>query len=615
MNSSLSQKQKDNNPKHMKQFFTYILAACFLFVVISCDKSLESGKEKPASPTLKDVALVPEILSVTATTATFNYGLDLSAVANMPLEVMLRYSVSESFPTEATDVIRLKLDESSITLTGLQFDRKYFYEFYITLYGTEYSADKKGSFATKKVEFELSTPVEDAEEVVVSGVAKGLTSADLEDINVKLNLKNTVHGTSTSTPVEFDENMAFTQSFSGLEIGTNYEIWVSAAQNKVKETESAKMSYVTNDPYLSAEKAFASKGTDLSAEEAANCYIVNESGVYSFRLAKARSVNNLVGVKSVRVLWETFGSSLAPKPLTLISATGVLDDYAVFEVPADFREGNAVIAAYNEANEIVWSWHIWLTSDEIVGENYYEKVDENSFGALAGVVMDRNLGALSKDPNTIEAFGLMYQWGRKDPFMGSAYLADNSYAAATRSFNAVLSDAQYGNLEFAAKNPNVFIAGNERGDWMTQKNNTLWNDGGKTENDPCPPGWRIPDGGTGINGVQAGLWAKIGLSPYGKTELPAWYQYGWKGMTFQISGDAKSSWYPLAGGIGLNTELKLVGVDGTYWTNLPVGGERDEVFAMNFYITGESATDYYAFCSAEIPRATGNSVRCCKSSN
>ena len=612
MSSSLSQKQKDNNSQNMKQFLTYILAACFLFVAISCDKSLESEKEKPASPTLKDVALVPELLSITATTATFNYGLDLSAVANMPLEVMLRYSVSESFPAEATDVVRLKLNESSITLTGLQFDRQYFYEFYITLYGTEYSADKKGSFATKKVEFELSTPVENADEVVISGVAKGLTSADLEDINVKLNIKNAVYGTLTSIPVEFDKNMAFTHSFSGLEIGTNYEIWVSAVQNKVKEEESDKMLYVTNDPYISAEKTFTTKGTNLSSIETANCYIVNQSGVYSFKLAKAGKGNDLSGVKSVRVLWETFGSSIAPKPLTLICATGVLDDYAVFEVPTDFPEGNAVIAAYNEANEIVWSWHIWLTKDEIVGENYHERQENGTYGALAGVVMDRNLGALSKDPNSVEAFGLMYQWGRKDPFMGSAYLVDNSYAAATRSFNAVLSDAEHGNLEYAAKNPNVFIAGNKGGDWLTEKNNSLWNDGGKTVNDPCPPGWRIPDGGTGINGVQAGLWAKIGLSPYGKTPLPEWYQHGWKGMTFQISDNAKSSWYPLAGGIGLNTELKLVGVDGTYWTNLPVGGDRNEVFAMNFYITDESATDFYAFCSAEIPRATGNSVRCCK---
>ena len=534
----------------------------------------------------------------------------------MPIEVMVKYSVSASFPTEATEVVKLKKEETSATLTGLQFDRQYYYEAFITLLNgdIEYNATT-GSFSTKNVEFELSTPVENADGLTVSGTTKGLIAADLEDINVKLNIKNAFSSVINSISVEFDENMAFHSSLSNLEIGTNYEIWATATQYKVKETESAKMLYVTNDPYISAQKTFASKGTDLSAVEAANCYMVNQGGVYSFRLAKAGKGSDLAGVKSVRVLWETMGTSVAPKPLTLISATGILDNYAVFEVPSDFQEGNAVVAAYDEANEIVWSWHIWLTNDEIAGENYYEKLADGSFGTLAGVVMDRNLGALSKEPNTVQAFGLMYQWGRKDPFMGSAYLADNSYAAATRSFNAVLSDNQFGNLEFAAKNPNVFIAGNERGDWLAQKNNNLWNNGGKTENDPCPPGWRIPDGGTGINGVQAGLWAKIGLSPYGKTDLPTWYQYGWKGMTFQISDNAQSSWYPLAGGIGLNTELKLVGIDGTYWTNLPVGGERNEVFAMNFYITGESATDYYAFNSAEIPRATGNSVRCCKSSN
>ena len=599
----------------MKQFLTYILAACFLFGSVSCEKTPEPGQGKPSgSLTLKDVDLHSEVSSISATTVTFDYSVNLDAVANMPLELMLRYSVSASFPTEATEVVKLKKNETSATLTGLQFDRQYHYEVFISLYNTEYDAEK-GSFVTNNIEFEIPTPVETAEGVVVSGVAKGLTVADLEDISVKLNLQNTMFGGILTTPVEFDESLSFSQTFTDLEIGTSYEIWATATQHKVKEIDGAKITYMTADPYLSAQKTFSTKGTDLSAEEAANCYVVRQGGVYSFRLAKAGSVNNLAGVKSVRVLWETEGTAIAPKPLSLISATGVLDNCAVFEVPSDFCEGNAVIAAYNEANKIVWSWHIWLTNDEIVGENYYERQENGTYGALAGVVMDRNLGALSKDPNSVEAFGLMYQWGRKDPFMGSAYLVDNSYAAATRSFNAVLSDAEHGNLEYAAKNPNVFIAGNKRGDWLTEKNNSLWNDGGKTVNDPCPPGWRIPDGGTGINGVQAGLWAKIGLSPYGKTPLPEWYQHGWKGMTFQISDNAKSSWYPLAGGIGLNTELKLVGIDGTYWTNIPVGGDRNEVFAMNFYITGDSATDYYAFCSAEIPRATGNSVRCCKSSN
>ena len=109
----------------MKQFFTYILVACFLFGAVSCEKNPEPNGNKPSgSATLKDVDLDAAISSTSATTATLDYTLNTEVASAMPIEVMLRYSVSESFPTEATDVIRLKKDETSATLTSLQFDRQ-----------------------------------------------------------------------------------------------------------------------------------------------------------------------------------------------------------------------------------------------------------------------------------------------------------------------------------------------------------------------------------------------------------------------------------------------------------------------------------------------------------
>lgn len=101
------------------------------------------------------------------------------------------------------------------------------------------------------------------------------------------------------------------------------------------------------------------------------------------------------------------------------------------------------------------------------------------------------------------------------------------------------------------------------------------------------------------------------MNAYGKTPMPASWQSGWKGMMFPISKTGYSSWYPVAGGIGLDAALKLVGVDGTCWTAAAIGGNHDYVFAMNFYFAS-SQTEYYAYCSTEVPRATGNSVRCCK---
>ena len=252
-----------------------------------------------------------------------------------------------------------------------------------------------------------------------------------------------------------------------------------------------------------------------------------------------------------------------------------------------------------------------MTSDNISAETYYVSSNGVFTDEVAGVVMDRNLGALSNEVNSVDAFGLFYQWGRKDPYLGSANAAGTAFAVSTRSLRVAIVDASMQTIDYTVANPHVFLFGNSRKDWIAEKNNTLWTNSTKTKYDPCPPGWRIPDGGTGLNDVQAGLWAKIGMNAYGKTPMPASWQSGWKGMMFPISKTGYSSWYPVAGGIGLDAALKLVGVDGTYWTAAAIGGNHDYVFAMNFYFAS-SQTEYYAYCSTEVPRATGNSVRCCK---
>ena len=580
-----------------------------------CQKSEtpENENEKPAAGTLTGVSVKFEP-TTTATTATFSYTIDLGEMVDAPLEYVVRYSINKSLAGQSTRTVKLKADENIYTVTGLQFDEVYYYELYLDLYGIKYSV-KKDSFTTKSVSVGLYEPEENLDGLVLSGKVNGLSAVDRSEIKAVLYVEGESFDGTQEFPLELREDFSFSAQLDAVDIDSAYKYWVIASQGSTNSVPSETKIYHTADPYEESEKALSSgSAADLSASGAANCYVVPGSGLYKFKLVKGNSNEPVGEVESVRVLWESFGTYVKPSAFELISATSKDGDYAVFKVPQQSKEGNAVIAAYDAQDNILWSWHIWLTNDEIMSETYYVKSADGFGEEVAGVVMDRNLGALSNEPNEVGSFGLMYQWGRKDPFVGSAYLMQNSYAAATRRFKDVPGDSDYGNQEFATKNPNVFIAGNEEGDWLTQKNNGLWRGEAKTktENDPCPPGWRIPDGGTGLNNVQAGLWAKIGLSAYGKTDFPNWYQRGWKGMTFQISDDEQSSWYPLAGGIGLNTELKLVGVDGTYWTNLPVGGDKYEVYAMNFYITGETSDVYYAFCSAEIPRATGNSVRCCK---
>ena len=595
-----------------------ILKFCLLSVLLSlvfgCEKPVSEGDDpsNDKQGLLSGVEIGVHVDKVTATTASIGYSVDLGEAANMPIDVKIRYSIAKSLSGPSSVVKTLDKTATSVVLSGLQFDRQYFYEVFISLYGTEYNA-QKGSFNTSAVSMVMAQPHETEEGLVLAGTVQGMEQVDWEELDGFIYVCESEYPEETKQrlDVQVDNSNAFEVLVPRAAIDTEYSYWWAITRVNDKPLDGDKLSYKTTNPYASSPQPSAS-GTDLSAVGTANSYVVSQSGAYKFKMTKGNTQESVGNVSAVRVLWESFGTAVYPKPFELISATGKDGDYALFEVPQAFKEGNAVIAAYDAQEKILWSWHIWLT-DPIAEDTYYivNPTTKEFTTEVAGVVMDRNLGALSSEPNSVESYGLFYQWGRKDPYLGSANSAGTAFAVSTRNLKYVPAlDAALQTVDYSVANPHVFMLGNSRKDWVAVKDNTLWATS-KTKYDPCPPGWRVPDGGTGVNNVQAGLWAKIGMSPYGLTPMPASWQSGWKGMKFPISKTGYSSWYPVPGGIGLDAALKLVGVDGTYWTASPIGGSHEYVYAMNFYFTN-STTDYYAFCSAEIPRATGNSVRCCK---
>ena len=598
----------------MKSTILKFWAAClFALVATGCEKpdTGEGGPSKGSSGLLKDISIELTIDRPTATTAMAEYSVDLGKAADMPVEVKLRYSIEESLKGQSVVVKTLDRNGTSLVLEGLQFDRTYYYEVFIDLYGSEYNSSK-GSFTTSAVSVAMNEPRETEDGLLLSGKLQGMSAEDRDylDAYIYLYEEEFPEETQQRFEVEADENNGFEVVVSGLAIDTDYTYWWAIRDGEVKSLEGDKTAYKSANPYAQSKPA-SSAGEDLSASGTANCYIVPAAGAYKFKMTKGNTAESVGTVAAVRVLWESFGTLAAPKPFELISATGMDGDYALFEVPQVYKEGNAVIAAYDAQENILWSWHIWLTDDQISQDTYYVCKSGVFTDEIAGVMMDRNLGAFSAEPNSVETFGLFYQWGRKDPFLGSANAMGTAYARSTRNLKVGILLPEEQTVEYAAANPHLFIIGNDRGDWVAEKDNSLWANGVKSQYDPCPAGWRVPDGGTGLNSVQAGIWAKIGFSAYGKTAMPASWQSGWKGMKFPISENGYSSYYPAAGGIGLDSVLYLVGVDGTYWSATPLGGNRDEVFAMNFYFT-DTDEYYYQFSGAETPRATGNSVRCCK---
>ena len=226
--------------------------------------------------------------------------------------------------------------------------------------------------------------------------------------------------------------------------------------------------------------------TNLSAEGTANCYLVKAAGNYKFKAVQGNSDVSVGNVKKVDVLWETFGTDVMPNVGDLISEAFYQDGYICFSTPATFKNGNASIAARNSKDVILWSWHIWCSE-----EGWNDHVYANN----AGILMDRNLGATSATPGEVGAFGLFYQFGRKDPFLGSGTLT-GELAASTGTWPIINNTQPW---IYAEENPTTLISAGYS-DWCNDyakgdSNYAMrWLEYEKSVYDPCPMGYRVPKG-------------------------------------------------------------------------------------------------------------------------
>ena len=340
-----------------------------------------------------------------------------------------------------------------------------------------------------------------------------------------------------------------------------------------------------------------SSAKELSS--AANCYIISQPGLYKFKTVKGSSAESVGDVTSASILWETFGTSVAPDVGDLIKSVSYMDGYIAFQTSDVFKEGNALVAAMDANDTILWSWHIWMT-DQPEGHVYYNN---------AGIMMDRNLGATSATPGEEGALGLLYQWGRKDPFLGSSSTTSNIEAKSTIIWPySVKSDTQYGTIEYAVANPTTMIVYNSNNyDWYytgdNTTDNTRWTQSSSQKSiyDPCPSGWRIPDGGCN------GIWAKAAGSSSYFEDCP--FDDINKGINFSGKfGSSSSIWYPSCGCRYINDgSLNLVGNFGNYWSASPTKDHNE--YYMSFYNSGYVDPSNYNL------RASFLSVRCVQERN
>ena len=328
--------------------------------------------------------------------------------------------------------------------------------------------------------------------------------------------------------------------------------------------------------------------TDLSAEGTANCYLVKGAGNYKFKAVQGNSDVTVGNVKKTEVLWESFGTDVMPNVGDLIATTGYKNGYVYFSTPEVFGNGNASIAVRNSKDVILWSWHIWCSE-----EGWNDHIYPNN----AGTMMDRNLGATSATPGDIGAFGLLYQWGRKDPFLGACAKSGTTLAASTGTWTNV-SGAK--TVDYVEENPMTFIIsankewcygiGSESTDYTKR-----WMDSRKTLYDPCPVGYRVPKGGND------GFWAIAKVKSTGDSTN--------SGMYWQLA-DGTTAWYPAVGRRSYASGSLLdVGSNGYYWSASPSPSlTYSSVFAGRFH------HDVVGNVYPESNDSRGNSlaVRCMK---
>lgn len=302
--------------------------------------------------------------------------------------------------------------------------------------------------------------------IVTSGssevTSKGVVWSKNPNPTIDLSTKTEDNGSSSN----------FTTAVTGLESFTTYYIRAYA-------TNSYGTAY---GPELEFSTTYSGDATDLSATESANSYIVNDVySVYKFRAVKGNSSEELSDPFSGSVVWVSYGTTESIKSGDLIDNVLYHDGYIYFKLDEVGKEGNALIAVKDTKGEILWSWHIWYTDfdPEATAQTY----------PSGAVLMDRNLGALNNSTD-VPSYGLLYQWGRKDPFVGSGDGTNtfaSTYPADAISF--VNTSDNRNSLSYATAHPNHNIMGST---WNFTNTGTTWWGAEKTIYDPCPPGWQIP---------------------------------------------------------------------------------------------------------------------------
>ena len=360
-----------------------------------------------------------------------------------------------------------------------------------------------------------------------------------------------IYGTAPELSLENGNKVIADEGYkieiTGLKEGTKYYV-VAYARNSEGASYSKEIAFYTAQ----------ANTTMLSRYATANCYIVSESGTYAFDASVKGNSARSVGLPvSAEVLWE-IEHHIAALPGTVIQSVELNDNLVTFV--ATGIEGNALIAVKDSEDVILWSWHIWVT----------DQPDELSYvnGLGKFSVLDRNLGATRADRGVGDewnhASGLLYEWGRKDPF------ADDCYEWYNKNMT----------IQESVESPTVYAARNSP--WTSEWNDNLWSSA-KTIYDPCPIGYKVisKDAWAGFTITGDNVSSVEDINAFGK------FDYGWN----LYVDDQQTTWYPADPHIGYMGHFEYHTAQGYCWCSTP----STIMTFTNSLVKFESTMSYQAF--------------------
>ena len=241
--------------------------------------------------------------------------------------------------------------------------------------------------------------------------------------------------------------------------------------------------------------------------------------------------------------------------------------------------GNALVGLYDSSDNLLWSFHVWAPVDaEVV-------TDDLPTGFSKAYKL--TLGQVTSFTDTY----MYYQWGRKDPLGRAAGYGSNKtslkYMGKGDAPNAQtpMKDGEgvVGGpvaLNVARKNPTVFYTRNQSPyDWISTKDDKLWDTSSSTVYDPCPKGYHVPS---------TALWSGVNKDNWNMETSPLHITYNT--LTYTSGGRRLRS----------DGSVDLVGTSGYC-----LSGSVDGIYGVGLAFDSVSVARNYAG-----ERADGYAVRC-----